>query len=289
LHDIVTSWTIEAHELPDEREHTSREGKAILICGGKPMNQERDYERLRRENEELKRALEEAQKREIESINTQLAASYEREDRLQATLEVASERENQLWRMLEHLTMRQPAPAPEPIQTSPPAEAPRDWDAPAMTVREQVLQYFKTNPGAHSVDAVKAAVGTSGSVKDVLTKLYQKGEIRRVARGIYEGARPASAPPQRQNPSEPPPDTLLGRVLAFVRDAKGKRVRTWQVKNGLGLEQPPTRELSKLVKRQLIRRVAPSVYIADPPPDTAISSNGEKPEQTVAEGVKDGY
>ena len=121
-----------------------------------------------------------------------------------------------------------------------------------------------------------------------MSYLYKRGEVRRVARGIYQAVDPASATQQRKRPQGPPRESLLGRVLAYVREAKGKRVRPWQVMNGLGLERSPSRELSKLVKRGLIQRVGPSLYTADPL-DEAGPSDEEKPEYVVAEGVVNGY
>jgi hypothetical protein len=100
------------------------------------MEKERDYERLRRENEALKRALERLQGREIESVYQQLEASYERERRLQRDLDAASAREGQLLRMLEHLTMGQPLPSP--VHTPPPAEAPRHHGVTNASIRDQV-------------------------------------------------------------------------------------------------------------------------------------------------------
>jgi hypothetical protein len=113
------------------------------------------------------------------------------------------------------------------------------------------------------------------SVKDALLYLHSREEIERVARGTYQVVRPVPATRPQKKPNEPSPDSLLGRVLAYVWDAGNKRVRPWQVMNDLGLERLPGRELSKLAQRKLIHRVEQSVYTAEPP-DAVDISDAEK-------------
>jgi hypothetical protein len=238
-----------------------------------------DHEVLRRENEALKRALEEAKQRELEGMHQQLEASQDRERRLQRDLEGSSARERQILRMLEHLTMGRPLPLPG--YPTPPAAIPFNDTAP---LSEQVLHYFETHPGPHSVRAAQIALGTTRSVKDALAVLHKRGEVLRVARGIYQAAMPllpetqspVPAAQPAEKPNEPQPDSLIGRVLTYVRDAKDNRVRPWQVQNALGLKRAPGRELAKLAQRGMIDRVGQSTYAAKPVHSLPISDEKQE-------------
>jgi hypothetical protein len=54
---------------------------------------------------------------------------------------------------------------------------------------------------------------------------------------------------------------LLYRVLNYI-ESIGRPVRAWQVKEGLGLDQAPYRDLSRLVAKRRIRRLREGVYAA---------------------------
>jgi hypothetical protein len=229
-----------------------------------------DIEELRRENEALKRALEEAKQRELESAYQKLKASEERERLLLGILEVMTLQWPPSFATLMPCTLAFSKSLSYPTSS---ATVPPNDDVP---LRQRILHYFETYPGPHTVSEARKAIGTSKSVKDALLYLHSRGEIERVARGTYQIARPASATRPQKKPNEPSPSSLLGRVLAYVRDAGNKRVRPWQVMNDLGLERSPGRELSKLAQRKLIHRVEQSVYTAEPPDAVDISDAEEQ-------------
>jgi len=54
---------------------------------------------------------------------------------------------------------------------------------------------------------------------------------------------------------------LVYRVLNYI-ESIGRPVRAWQVKEGLGLDQAPYRDLSRLVAKRRIRRLREGVYAA---------------------------
>jgi hypothetical protein len=68
---------------------------------------------------------------------------------------------------------------------------------------------------------------------------------------------------------EPAEDSLLSRVLDYVRqttgsDSRRRGIRSWQIQQGLNLPRRPNRELSKLADRKLIHRIRTGVYTANP-------------------------
>ena len=65
-----------------------------------------------------------------------------------------------------------------------------------MTLREQVLAYFKAQAGAKAAIDVQRALGgeRSGSVSSAIVSLVDSGSLRRVGRGLYEVADPQRQP-----------------------------------------------------------------------------------------------
>jgi hypothetical protein len=73
--------------------------------------------------------------------------------------------------------------------------------------------------------------------------------------------RPKPRIPRRLKVGDMP---LVYRVLNYI-ESIGRPVRAWQVKEGLGLDQAPYRDLSRLVAKRRIRRLREGVYAANHP------------------------
>jgi hypothetical protein len=78
---------------------------------------------------------------------------------------------------------------------------------------------------------------------------------------LDHATRPKPRIPRRLKVGDMP---LVYRVLNYI-ESIGRPVRAWQVKEGLGLDQAPYRDLSRLVAKRRIRRLREGVYAANHP------------------------